>query len=217
MAETNRPFLSVIMTAHDEAEALERNLPLFLAQQGQHTCEVIVVDDASSDDTPDVLKRLKAQYPQLYTTFIPKSVPNPCRQRLALTIGAKAAKGEWIAVTSILRPPHTEGALEGMVQLANNQGEQVAMLYSGRKEGTMTVFQSWATLDDAAPLLRKAERRSGKGHRGRWFKRWRGLYDTVAVRRDDIHNLLKFYEQKISGRRLTGLRLHVLWKTLQNN
>ena len=84
------------MSVHDEAEALEKNLPLFLTQQSKRAVEVIVVDDDSTDETPDVLKRLKAEYPNLYTTFIPNSPPNPWRRRLALTVGAKAAKGDWM-------------------------------------------------------------------------------------------------------------------------
>ena len=101
--------LSVIISVHDQAEALEQNLPLFLSSQGEVNYEVIVVDDSSSDETPDVLKRFKIEYPRLYTTFLPHSeFPSPSRRRLALTIGAKAAHSEWIAIVDINRPPVNE-------------------------------------------------------------------------------------------------------------
>ena len=67
--------LSVIISVHDQAEALEQNLPLFLSSQGEVNYEVIVVDDSSSDETPDVLKRFKNEFPRLYTTFLPIVLP----------------------------------------------------------------------------------------------------------------------------------------------
>ena len=87
---SERPKISVIMAVQDQAHDLELNLPIFLTQQGEADYEVIVVNDSSTDETTDVLKRMKAEYPHLYTTFLPSSiVPYPSRLRLALTIGAK--------------------------------------------------------------------------------------------------------------------------------
>ena len=216
MATTSTPMISLVMSVHDQGELIEQNLPLFLTQQCRHDYEVIVVDDASSDDTPDALKRLKATYPHLYTTFIPKSVPNPCRQRLALTIGAKAAKGEWVVLADVSRPPRSESLLDGMLDKASEQQAEVVMMYSRCKSNDTIRYQSWASLDSAIPLLRKAERRSGHGHRGKWLKRCRGLYDAVAVPRTIIHDTLKHYDDNVRGRRLAGLRLHVWWKNLLN-
>ena len=101
---SEKPKISVIIAVQDRAQELEQNLPLFLTQQGEVEFEVIVVNDSSTDDTTNVLKRMKAEYPHLYTTFLPSSkVPYPSRLRLALTIGAKAAHGEWIVLADITR------------------------------------------------------------------------------------------------------------------
>lgn len=208
--------LSVVMTVHNEGKEVERELPRFLTQQCPRPYEVIVVDDASTDDTPDVLKRLKNQYPHLYTTFIPNSVPNPSRHRLALTIGAKAAKGDWVVIADINRPPHADESLETLASMAEESQDEVVMAYHPRKASALTRYQSWSTLSDAAPLMRKAERRSGNGHRGRWFKKQRGLYDAIAVPRKSIHEALKHFDHAVNGRRLAGLRLHVWWKNLWN-
>ena len=60
-----RPQLSMVMVVHDQGNLLEQNLPQFLTQPCQTTYEVIVVDDTSTDDTPDILKRLKNEHPNL--------------------------------------------------------------------------------------------------------------------------------------------------------
>ena len=91
---------SIVMSVCEQAELLARRLPLFL-QQDYPDFEVIVVDDSSSDNTNDVLSALKAQYPNLYTTFIPKESHYLSRTKLALTVGVKAAKYEWLVFTGI--------------------------------------------------------------------------------------------------------------------
>ena len=63
---------SVIMTVYDHARELEEHLPAFLTQEYEPGYEVIVVDETSTDETPDVLKLFKNDYPHLYSTFLPK-------------------------------------------------------------------------------------------------------------------------------------------------
>ena len=106
MDNQKQPSISIVMTVHDQAEALEQNLPAFLTVPYEGTYEVIVVDNMSADETPDVLKRMKAEYPNLYSTFLPESViVNPSRKRLALSIGAKAAHYDYIVLADIRRVP----------------------------------------------------------------------------------------------------------------
>lgn len=91
--------LSVILSVHDQADALRRNLPALLAQDYAPGYEVIVVDESSSDDTDDVLNLLKQKHTNLYSTFIPESSHYLSRRKLALTLGIKAAKNEWLIFT----------------------------------------------------------------------------------------------------------------------
>ncbi len=200
------------MTVHDQAEQLESNLPKFLANAGETPYEVIVVDDSSTDDTPDVLKQLKHDFPQLYTTFLPFStVMNPNRLRLGLTVGAKAAHGEWIAIADITRPPSLEGWADVLVENLDNRSE-VLLAYNNKSRN----MQTCDTLEDAAPYVCKAERKSKHGHRGQFLQYQRGLYSIILVKRQRIHDMLKFYDQDIRGGQLAGLSFKVLINNLFN-
>lgn len=106
--------VSVIMAVHDDAEALERNLPAFAGQDYSGEFEIIVVDESSSDDTKDVLKLLKSQWPNVYTTFIPESSHYLSRRKLALTLAVKAAKNELIILTDINCRPSSARWLQTM-------------------------------------------------------------------------------------------------------
>ena len=218
MTETNdkKITLSVVMTVHDDAEMLEQNLPLFLTQDLESGYEVIVVDDASTDETPDVLKRMKDLYPQLYTTFLPYCTANAFPKRLALTIGAKAAHNDWVVLADIRRPPRNEHSFQALVNKAAEQQEGVLTLYSRKKNGGETRYQWWQELEEATPLLTKTERHHERGHKGSKMKLSRGIYDAVAVRREMIHDTLKYFDQKVSGTRLMALRLKVVWRNFMN-
>ncbi|MBQ7514153.1 MAG: glycosyltransferase [Prevotella sp.] len=218
MTETNdkKITLSVVMTVHDDAEMLEQNLPLFLTQDLESDCEVIVVDDASTDETPDVLKRMKDLYPQLYTTFLPYCTANPFPKRLALTIGAKAAHNDWVLLADIKRPPLNEHIFQALMNKVDEQQEGVLALYSRKKNKGETRYQWWQEIDEAAPLLTKTERHLDRGHKGSKMKLSRGIYDAVAVRRKEIHDALKYFDQKVSAARLMALRWKVVWRNLLN-
>ncbi len=88
---TARPDVSVLVPAKDEAENLPELVRLvreaLLPQP--YTCELVVIDDGSRDDTPDVLRRLAAQHPFL------KVLTHRSQRGIAdaLRSGAEAAAG----------------------------------------------------------------------------------------------------------------------------
>lgn len=90
------PPLSVVIPTHDNAHSLAANLPAILTQRYPAGFEVIIVDESSTDDTDDVLTRLKNAHDNLYVTFIPPTSQWVSRRKLAMTVGAKAARNEWM-------------------------------------------------------------------------------------------------------------------------
>lgn len=195
------------MAVHDQAVEIEQKLPRFLTQQGDMAYEVIVVDDSSTDETPETLKRLKDDYPLLYTTFLPKSVVyNPSRLQLAMTVGAKAAHYKHIVLADINRPPLSDNWLSGLSQQASDD-ESLVFIYSKRREGDGVRYRLRSDLEHATSLILKAERRSGRGHRGRWLKVVRGVYDAVSIPAARIHDAIRLFDKKPGFWRLWGLRL----------
>ena len=93
------PAVSIVMAAHDNVSELEQHLPLFLEQDYPAGFEVIVVVSKGDDGTDDLLESMRRKYSHLYTTFVPDSSRYMSRKKLAVTLGVKAAKNEWILLT----------------------------------------------------------------------------------------------------------------------
>lgn len=93
------PAISIVIIAEDQEDALRNNLPLFLQQKFIGTFEVIVVDMASKDDSRILLEALTEKHQNLHVTLMPDSTRDISKERLAITLGIRAASHEWIVLT----------------------------------------------------------------------------------------------------------------------
>jgi poly-beta-1,6-N-acetyl-D-glucosamine synthase len=100
--------VSIVICARNEADNLRDLLPLVLEQE-YPDFEVIVVNDCSEDDSEYVLNQLQAKYKRLKVTRIVRDEKFVHGKKLALTVGIKAAKNEWLLLTDAdCRPESTE-------------------------------------------------------------------------------------------------------------
>lgn len=113
------PRVSVIVPSNNQADYLEKNLP-FILEQNYKDFEVIVVNEASTDDTEEVIKKLQAKYPHLRTTFVPASTREISLRKLSLTLGIRAAWSEWIIITSAYARPATADWIKQMASHAQD-------------------------------------------------------------------------------------------------
>ncbi len=90
--------VSVIICARNEAENLRNNLPSILEQEHKDY-EVIVVNDCSTDETDEVIGEYIKKYKHLRTTTISPDKKFTHGKKLAVTVGIKAAKHEWLVFT----------------------------------------------------------------------------------------------------------------------
>lgn len=91
------PSASVIVYAKNAEEYIRPFLEKMLSQD-YPDFEVIVVNDASIDNTAEIIDTLQTDEPRLRYSFVPDSSRNVSRRKVALTIGAKAAKGDVLVV-----------------------------------------------------------------------------------------------------------------------
>ncbi|MEG1580400.1 MAG: glycosyltransferase [Bacteroidaceae bacterium] len=92
------PPISVVIVCMDASYELEKKLPLILEQEYENY-EVIIVDNASTDNTKDVLLQLEQKYKRLRHTFLPSTTRYLSRQKMAMTLGIRSAKYEWVVIT----------------------------------------------------------------------------------------------------------------------
>jgi glycosyltransferase involved in cell wall biosynthesis len=141
----NQPPVTVIITTRDQEAILARQLPLILEQEYPEF-QVVVVNDASSDDTDEVLKKLALQYPHLYHTFIPEGVQSISTKKMALTVGIKAAKYDYLLFTEAnCLPSGTHWSASMMQQFT--EGTSVVLSYS-RYESFKGVFKKLIAYDN---------------------------------------------------------------------
>ncbi len=92
------PGVSVVIYAHNQADLLLNNLPALL-DSDYPDYEIIVVDDASTDDTQNVLTMMEQRSDRFYHTRITDDVRTLSRRKLAILLGIKAARHEIILET----------------------------------------------------------------------------------------------------------------------
>lgn len=92
------PPLSVILYARNESEHLRLSLPSIL-EQDYPEFEVIVINDGPTDESEDLLCALEEKYPHLYHSFTPDSARYISHKKLALMLGIKASKYDWLVFT----------------------------------------------------------------------------------------------------------------------
>ncbi len=97
-AEQEKLPISVVICARNEEENLKKFLPKIL-EQDYPDFEVVVVNDRSDDDSEILLNRLQQKYSNLYVTKIPQSRNTSFNKKLALSIGLKAAKNDYVLLT----------------------------------------------------------------------------------------------------------------------
>ena len=142
-----QPKASVIICAKNEAENLERFLPAILTQD-YPDYQVVVVNDCSEDDSELVLARLKQQYPRLYYTTIPMDRRFHHGKKLALTIGIKAAKHDYLVLTDADCNPAGNQWLRKMMEGFASDQKEIVLGFGGyqKTKGLLNLLVRYDTL-----------------------------------------------------------------------
>lgn len=187
------PGICIVVTVDDEIEDLRANLPEWLQQDYAGEFQVIVVMTGNSENIENILKQSSGNS-RLYTTFIPASSRYMSRRKLAITVGIKAAKYDWILLTDVDCRPCSRLWLQSMSKYCSestdivlgytkmdveNKGDRIFdytyLLY--RQLSSAQRGNAWAVFGSNM-LLRKETFIHGKGFDGN-LKFLRGEYDFL--------------------------------------
>jgi cellulose synthase/poly-beta-1,6-N-acetylglucosamine synthase-like glycosyltransferase len=142
--------VSVVICARNEALNLQQFLPAVLEQDYPQTLfEVIVVNDASIDNSEAVLQALSERYLQLHVVTIATSEPRTLPgKKFALQRGIAAAAHELVLLTDADCRPASPNWLRTMVAQAPANSKTVLVLGYGAyetKPGLLNRFIHWET------------------------------------------------------------------------
>lgn len=90
--------ISMIVCAKNEEENVKKFVPI-LAEQDYPDFEIILIDDASSDETLEVFEAFEKQYSNIRLVKVENNEAFWGNKKFALTLGIKAAKKEYLLFT----------------------------------------------------------------------------------------------------------------------
>lgn len=134
--------VSVIIYAHDEVDNLRNNLVSIL-EQDYPQFEVIVVNDGNADDTDDYLTTLRERYPHLYHSFVPDSSRYISHKKLAVTLGIKASRYDWLVFTDANCHPQSDQWIRMLARNFTPQ-TQIVLGYSNYAQGNSWLHKRMA-------------------------------------------------------------------------
>jgi len=152
--ESNHCGVTVLLVSNGDATALDEHLPIYLTQDYEGDYQVIVVAEKADLETGNVLKRY-ANDPRLYFTFVPESSRYMSKNKLAVTLGVKASRHEWIILSDPRLKPMSNRWLHAMSQSLHDDVNMV-LGYTNYSDDA-PAFHRFEHLHTALYVLRDAQ------------------------------------------------------------
>ena len=149
------PRVTVLLVSNGDHVALDEHLPIYLTQDYAPGYDVVVVSEKADAETDNVLKRY-ANNERLYSTFVPESSRYMSKNKLAITLGVKAAKNDWIVLTDPRCKPMGSDWLSSLsLSLADH--DSIVLGYVNYSEESKP-YHRFEQMHTALYLLRAAQR-----------------------------------------------------------
>lgn len=192
-ATPKRIPISVIVCAKNEEENVKKFIPL-LAEQNYPQFEIVLIDDASSDNTLEIFEEFEKLYSNIKLVKVENNEAFWGNKKFALTLGIKAAKYEYLLFTDADCYPNSKEWITTMssqftakktIVLGYGAYEKIASSFLNkiiRYETLMTATQyfSWAKI--GKPYMGVGRNMAYK--REEFFK-VRGFMDHMKIRSGD--------------------------------
>lgn len=121
-ADGNYPLLSIVVPVNEQSTDIHPLLRSLFRQSYKGTFEVVIADENHSADAFATYEEQKREHANLRYTFVPESSRYIELRKLAITLGIKASRGEWVIVVNPETLPMSD---EWLQRFAENLGEDV--------------------------------------------------------------------------------------------
>lgn len=161
--DTEPPVSVIIPLFAEDYAFVEERLPLILAQE-YHDFEVVLVYVGADSDFYEDLVRLKLTFPQVSVTKIHLDPRFPISRKMALNVGIKSARNEYLVFTSTDAAPQTDRWLALMAK-GFCKGD-IVLGYCGIEQGKggwNRFMRTWRMMHSADWLARAVRRRPYRG------------------------------------------------------
>lgn len=188
------PAVSVIVYTKNEEERISDYISTIMGQN-YPDFEVIIINDASIDNTAEIVETLQQDYPRLKYSFVPASNVNISSRKLAFTIGAKAASNPVLIMTQANSRIPSENWLRLMASPLADSSKELSLGISYYSPENQKGFGKWYRQFDSLTVL------------SQWAgaalddKAYRGEAYGIAFRRDTFFKMDGF---KASNRFVAG-------------
>lgn len=148
------PKVTVLLVSNGDHVALDEHLPIFLTQDYELGYDIIVVSEKADAETDNVLKRY-ANNQRLYSTFVPESSRYMSKNKLAITLGVRASKNDWIILTDPRCKPEGSGWLAAFASSLSHRKSLVMGYVNYEKDSKP--YHRFEQMHTALYLLRAAQ------------------------------------------------------------
>ena len=137
---TQNISISVIICAKNEAENLKKFLP-FILKQKYPNFEIVLINDASIDDTLEVMEQFKAQHNHIKIVNVANNEAFWGNKKYALTLGIKASKNDYLLFIDADCKPASENWISSMSRHFNAQ-KKIVLGYGAYQKKKYSVLNS---------------------------------------------------------------------------
>lgn len=200
--------ISVIVCAKNEEENVKNFIPL-LAEQDYPQFEIVLIDDASSDETLEILEEYEKKYSNIRLVKVENNEAFWGNKKFALTLGIKAAKYEYLLFTDAdcyavskdwITKMSSQFTQQKTIVLGYGAYEKIAGSFLNkiiRFETLLTAIQYFGWAKSGKPFMGVGRNMAYKREE---FFRVRGFMDHMKIRSgdDDL-----FINQAANGKNTT--------------
>lgn len=190
------PDLSVVVLAHGVTDHLEQHLLSILAQEYRGSFDVVVVTEQGDVEAENVVK-LHADDRRLRSTYIPSRSLFMSRRKLAVLLGVKAAKGEWIVLIDANCKPTSPLWLQAMARQCTDD-KNVVIGYSNYPQDSAKPWYRFARLRQSCYALRAAQKGSAYRSTGTNLAFRKALFIEQDGFRDNLQYVFGEYDFIVS-------------------